>query len=132
MASATRHISVAIERNARDVYDYMADPHNMSKWATGLAGKPLEFEDGHWVASSPMGRVTVEFTEQNSMGVLDHIVTLSSGEAVLNAVRVIPDGDDESEIVFTIRKRNMTDTQFEADTQAVVADLKMLKTILEA
>lgn len=126
-----RHVSVSIGRPADEVYAYAADPANLSAWAAGLAGQPLEKKDGRWVAQSPMGEVAVEFTPPNDYGVLDHVVTLPSGERVLNPVRVLADGD-RSDVVFTIRRRDMTEAQFDADSDAVARDLTTLKEILEA
>lgn len=79
-----------------------------------------------------MGRVTVTFTGHNDFGVLDHTVTLPSGEKVYNPLRVIPDGD-VSEVVFTLRRRpEMSDEEFAQDTAAVQADLGSLKRVIEA
>jgi hypothetical protein len=91
----------------------------------------MEQTDGQWVAESPMGRVTVSFVDRNAFGVLDHVVTLPSGDRVYNPLRVIPYGD-ASEVVFTLRRQpGMTDEQFRADADAVRADLGSLKRLLE-
>lgn len=132
MPSKSLHLSVVIERPAAAVYDYAADPANLPHWAVGLASTTVEQLDGQWVADSPMGRVTVSFAERNDFGVLDHVVTLPSGESVYNPLRVIPDGD-ASEVVFTLRRQpGMTDDQFDQDAAAVRADLDSLKRVLEA
>lgn len=132
MASESRHLSTVIERPTAAVYDYALDPTNLPHWAAGLARATVEQVNGQWVADSPMGRITVEFVERNNLGVLDHFVTLPSGESVYNAVRVIADGD-ASEVVFTLRRQpGMTDSQFNQDADAVQADLEALKQILEA
>jgi hypothetical protein len=39
-----------------------------------------------------MGRVGFAFAERNEYGVLDHEVTLPSGEVLYNPMRVVPDG----------------------------------------
>ena len=132
MASESRHLSIVIERPTAAVYDYAADPANLPHWAAGLASTTVEQLDGQWVANSPMGRVTVSFAERNDFGVLDHVVTLPSGDSVYNPLRVIPDGD-ASEVVFTLRRQpGMTDDQFNQDADAVRADLDSLKRVFEA
>ncbi len=79
-----------------------------------------------------MGQVAVTFAPANDYGILDHDVTLSSGDTVYNPVRVIPDGD-HSEVVFTIRRRDgVTGYEFAEDAAAVNADLQRLKGLLEA
>lgn len=127
----TRHLTVAIGRPADDVYRYAANPVHLPEWASGLARQPVENVDGRFLVASPMGPVTVEFVGPNPFGVLDHVVTLPSGERVVNPVRVIPDGDNACEVVFTIRQRQMSDEQFDADTDVVMADLDALKRIAE-
>ena len=87
--------------------------------------------DGQWVADSPMGRIVVAFAPGNDFGVLDHDVTLPSGQTIHNPMRVIQDGEG-SEVVFTLRRRpELTDAAFAADAEAVQADLRSLKQRLE-
>lgn len=71
-----------------EVYDFAADPLNLPKWAAGLAGSEVERDGDQWFTESPMGRVTFTFAPQNDFGVLDHDVTLPSGEIVYNPLRV--------------------------------------------
>ncbi|WP_435250837.1 SRPBCC family protein [Streptomyces tendae] len=128
----SRHLGVHIDRAAADVYAYASNPANLPAWAHGL-GTSIEKRADHWVAeSAPMGRVTVTFTPPNDLGVLDHDVTLPSGETVHNPVRVIADGT-VSEVVFTLRRRPGTsDADFERDAAVVTADLARLKELLES
>jgi hypothetical protein len=132
MGSKSQHISIDIKRPMSEVYDFAADPLNLPKWAAGLAGSKVE-RDGHqWFTESPMGRVTFTFAPRNDFGVLDHDVTLPSGQIVYNPLRVISDGD-ECEVVFTLRQRpEMTDEDFERDADAVAKDLATLKSVVES
>ncbi len=124
------HLSIHVERPASEAYDYAADPANLPQWAAGL-GSSVEQADDRWFAETPGGRVEVAFAARNPFGVLDHEVTLPSGEVVYNPMRVIPDGTG-CEVVFTLRRRaGMTDEDFAGDAEAVRADLATLKQILE-
>lgn len=106
-------------------------PANLPEWAPGLA-RSIEQVDGRWVADSPMGPVVVAFVARNDHGVLDHEVTLPSGETVLNPMRVLADGHG-SEVVFTVRSRaGMSDEDLAHDVEAVATDLAALKRVLEA
>lgn len=131
----SRHVSVWIGAAPDAVYEFAADPQNLPRWAAGLAeGQVRRSADG-WVADSPMGRVSVEFTPLNEFGVLDHVVRLSSGEAVYNPMRVIPAGPGEAgcEVVFTVRRRaGVTDDEFESDAAMVAADLDALRRLFDA
>lgn len=129
-ASGSLHISTHIDRLAQEVYDYASDPANLPEWAAGL-GSSVDRVDGQWVAESPMGRVVVAFVARNQFGVLDHHVTLPSGETVYNPVRVIVDGTG-CEVVFTLRRQPETsDEDFARDADAVSADLVALKRVME-
>ncbi|MGP4110464.1 SRPBCC family protein [Streptomyces sp. 4N509B] len=127
----SRHISTHVDRPLQHVYDFAADPHNLTVWAAGLARSVEEGEDGRWLVDSPMGRAVVVFAPRNAFGVLDHAVTLPSGETVHNPMRVLPDGDG-CEVVFTVRRRpGMSEEEFERDAAAVRADLDALRRVME-
>ena len=127
----TRHVREWIDRPASAVYTFVADPGNLPQWAAGLSSG-IEQVDGEWIADSPMGRVGVRFATANQFGVLDHDVTLPSGQVFHNPMRVVADGD-ASEVVFTVRRQpEMTDEEFERDAAAVASDLATLKRLLES
>lgn len=130
-ANDSRHLGIVIERSAQEVYDYAVEPSHLPEWAAGV-GRSVEQVGGVWYADAPMGRVTIRFVPRNDHGVLDHDVTLPSGETVTNPLRVLPRGAD-SEVVFTLRRGpEMTAEDFEQDAKAVRADLLRLKAVLEA
>lgn len=131
MHPESKHVSEWIERAAGEVYEYVLDPVNLPRWAPGL-GHAVESVGGQWFVDSPMGRVGLAFAPRNHFGVLDHEVTLPSGEVVDNPMRVIA-GGNACEVVFTLRRRpDMSDTDFARDAEAVAADLARLKRVLEA
>jgi len=130
MQHESKHLSEWIARPAREVYEFAVEPANLPSWAPGL-GSAVEQVDGRWFVQTAMGRVGLEFAPRNDFGVLDHDVTMPSGEVVHNPMRVIADGDG-CEIVFTLRRQEgMTDGEFAADAQAVAADLARLKHLME-
>jgi hypothetical protein len=132
MLSRSAHISIGIDRPATTVYDFAADPLNLPRWAAGLAGSTVDHDGERWFTDSPMGRVTFTFVPHNDFGVLDHDVTLPTGETVYNPMRVIRDGDG-CEVVFTLRQRpGVTDEDFQLDADSVAQDLATLKSLVEA
>ena len=102
MPSESRQISESIDRPAAEVYDYAADPANLPEWAPGL-GSSVENIDGRWFVETPAGRAGFAFVERNEFGVLDHEVTLPSGDVIYNPMRVVPNGDG-CEVVFSLRR----------------------------
>ncbi len=128
----SRHVSISIPRPPGQVYRYIIDPANLPAWAAGLGGS-IEQVGDDWFADSPMGRVQVRFVPENDLGVADHDVTLPTGDTVRNPLRVLPDGSDGCELVFTVRRQPAhSAAEFEADCEAVQRDLATLKQILEA
>ncbi len=81
MPSETRHIGKWITRGAAEVYEYASDPVHLPEWAPGL-GSSVENLDGRWFVDSPSGKVGFAFVERNPYGVLDHEVTLPSGDVI--------------------------------------------------
>lgn len=127
----SRHIGVVIAAPRDAVVAFVRDPRTLPRWAAGLArGDIGSTEDGGLVLDSPMGRVTVRFAPENPFGVLDHDVTLPSGEVTNNPMRVLvhPDG---AEVVFTVRQGDASDAEFRRDAGLVEADLQRLKGLLE-
>ena len=130
MTSESRHLSEWIDRPAGEVYEYALEPANLPRWAPGL-GSSVEKVDDRWFVETSEGRAGLAFVRRNEFGVLDHDVTLPSGEVVYNPMRVIAD-DRGCEVVFTLRRRpGMSDENFKADADAVTADLARLKQVLE-
>lgn len=124
----SRHISVVIAATRDEVYSFAADPDNLSRWAAGLASG-VRRDGDLLITQSPMGEVSVRFAPPNPFGVLDHDVTLPDGTVVANPLRVLehPDG---AEVIFTVRQRDLSDDEFEADCAAVEGDLEALRQVV--
>jgi uncharacterized protein YndB with AHSA1/START domain len=130
MTDESRHVSVRVARPAAEVYAYAADPAHLPEWAAGLASG-VDHEDGRWFADSPMGRVELRFAPPNDLGVLDHDVVEPDGTTTSNPMRVVP-APEGSEVIFTVRRRGMSDDELERDVAAVRADLEALARVVEA
>jgi hypothetical protein len=126
----SRTISVAIDRAPADVYAYVYDAANMPRWATAFVRAIRQDGDG-WIVETPDGVMPLRFVPRNELGVLDHTVTVSPGQDVLNPMRVVPNGGG-SEVLFTVfQLPGMSDERFAVDCGYVQHDLRALKTVLE-
>jgi hypothetical protein len=126
-----RHVSVSILRSPEAVYAFVANAENLPRWASGL-GDRVQREGAEWLAEGPLGRVRIRFAPENDLGVLDHEVTLPSGDAVKNPLRVVANGGG-SELTFTLFCLPGTSAErFAEDAAWVERDLKKLKALLEA
>jgi hypothetical protein len=131
MTHQSRHLSVSINRDAREVYNFVCVPENFPRWASGL-GRLLKKLNDEWVAETLEGPVKVRFSERNEFGVLDHWVSPTPGLEIYIPMRVIPNGGG-SELLFTLfRLADMSDDKFAADAEWVKGDLTSLKKLLES
>ena len=130
MARESRKLSVSIGRPAAQAYEFLAQPENFAKWASGL-GASLRRAGADWVVETPEGPATVCFTERNSHGVLDHAVSLPRGGSVYVPLRVVAKGDGCELVLTLFRQPGMSDEKFAADAEWVMRDLQAAKRILE-
>jgi uncharacterized membrane protein len=126
----SRHVSISINNSTEKVYEFASDPENLPKWAAGVGGS-IKNVNGEWIADSPMGMVKIKFADKNKCGILDHDVTLPSGETFYNPMRVFPNKDG-SELIFTLYQRpGMSDRDFRKDEEQIKTDLEKLKDLVE-
>ncbi|MFL5814362.1 MAG: SRPBCC family protein [Bdellovibrionia bacterium] len=131
MIYPAKQISVSIQRSVTDVYEFASDPENLPKWAAGLSRSTITRSGDEWIADSPMGQVRVKFAPSNPFGVMDHDVTLPSGDVNHNPFRVVKNGEG-SEVIFTLyRLPSMSDSSFDQDAKLIETDLLKLQSILQ-
>jgi hypothetical protein len=131
MTHPSRNLGVSINRNVKDVYDFVCVPENFPRWASGL-GKSLQRVDGEWLAETQGGKVRIRFSERNEYGVLDHWVSTEPGLLIYVPMRIIENGSG-CELIFTLfRLPDMSDEAFAADAEWVMRDLTALKSLLES
>jgi hypothetical protein len=68
MTLASRTLQVSVARPPADVYNFVADPQNLPKWARGLCRSIRRSETG-WIVDTEQGEIQVRFVERNSLGV---------------------------------------------------------------
>lgn len=127
----SKTMSVSIGRSQKDVYDFVSNPTNLSRWASGL-GTSVESVSGEWVARTPQGPVKFRFVGRNDFGVLDHYVSPRAGVEIYIPMRVVSNGEGSELIVTLFRQPDMSDTAFQEDAEWVRRDLNALKKLLEA
>lgn len=123
-------LHVTIARGAGAVYDFLAEPRNFPRWASGLADG-LAPEGEWWSADGPAGPIRVRFSPRNPYGVADHEVRLDSGETVHVPLRVVPQGEGSLVMLTLFRQPAHTDASFDADRQWVERDLQRLRALLQ-
>lgn len=129
-----RTLSMCIRRCPTAVYEFMANPYNLPLWASGLGSsiRAGASADQGWIAETEQGAITIHFSPINDFGVLDHVVTLTSGVSLFVPMRVLINGNGSEVLLTLFRQQNMSDERFEMDAEWVVRDLMALKQLLES
>jgi hypothetical protein len=126
--SPARTISESIDCPPDRVYEFVSDPRNLPRWSFFGA---VTRDGEEWRVETPEGTVGFRFIERNALGVLDHVVTLGSGEEVRVPMRVVPNGDGSEVLLTVFRSPGTTEQAFAADAGQVQRDLATLKRVLE-
>lgn len=126
----SRCLSITIERSFNDAYEFLRQPLNFSRWASGLANS-LHQVDGRWMAGTPEGPMEVRFSAPNAFGVLDHWVYPASGAPIYIPLRLIENGSGCELSLTLFHLPHMTEEKFAADAEWVMKDLKAAKQVLE-
>lgn len=128
--SISRTISVSIKRDPKVVYEFVLNLENFPRWARSTF-QSIKQLNGNWVAETIQGSVTIDLTERNNFGILDHFVKLSSGAVIFVPMRVIKNGEG-SEVIFTLfQTADMPYDKFAEDAKSVEQGLNILKILVE-
>jgi hypothetical protein len=126
-----RNISISIDREWREVYEFAHVPQNFPRWASGLASS-LREDGSDWVTDTPEGQVRVRFTPRNDFGVLDHHVTLPNGARLFVPLRVVANGPGAEVILTLFVLSGTTEEIVSGDIESISSDLAALKSLLES
>ena len=126
----SRTVSVSIFCPARDACEFIRNPSNLPRWATGLGGSATYVNDD-WHIETPAGPAILRFVPANDFGVVDHEVILTAGGTTRVPMRVLPNGEGCEVTVTLFQPDNMTEREFSRDVNWVKRDLEGLRTVLE-
>lgn len=126
-----RPLSISIQLDWQAAYDFLSQPENFPKWASGLC-QAIKQVEGKWIAQTQQGEVAVRFTPHNEFGVLDHYVIPEQGAEIYVPMRVIANGAGCELGLTLFRLPEMSDQKFAEDIVWVERDLKAVKALLEA
>jgi hypothetical protein len=122
------HISILAP--PQEVIAFLSDMSNWKTWAPWI--RSVRKSSGRdWTLDTHAGLMKVRFVESNSLGVLDHEVTLASGVTVLNSMRVLANGSGSELVMVLFQSPEASTEEFERDIQAVRDDLARIKNVAE-
>ena len=124
-------VHISILAPPQQVIAFLGDMNNWKTWAPWIRSVSRS-SARDWTLDTEAGPMKVRFVEQNSLGVLDHEVTLASGVMVLNSMRVLANGSGSELVMVVFQSPEASTEQFERDVQAVREDLARIKKVVEA
>lgn len=122
--------SISIEAEPRRVFQFVADPAHLPRWAVGFA-KAVRRDGERWCVTTGTGETWVRVRTDAATGVVDFVMTPAPGIEVVASSRVLARGA-ASEYVFTqMQPVGMPDEEFARSAAAVGHELTVLKALLE-
>ncbi|MEU1406693.1 SRPBCC family protein [Streptomyces sp. NPDC005728] len=123
--------TVSIDRPVAEVFAFLADPANWSKWAVVNIQSIESTDDPDWWAmSTPVGPARLRLRPDAELGVLDHDYVDDTASWRVPA-RVVPNGDGAEFMITFCQPPTFEDRFFDEQTALVDTELSALKEILE-
>jgi polyketide cyclase/dehydrase/lipid transport protein len=122
--------SISIEADPRTVFEFVADPAHLPRWAVGFA-KAVRKDGDRWLVGTGAGELPVRVRADPATGVVDFLMSPAPGVEVAASSRVVARGAG-SEYVFTqVQAPGMPEEAFARSVAALVHELTVLKALLE-
>ena len=122
---------IAVDVGHRQLFEFVADPGNLPRWAVGFC-RAIRRGDDHWIAETPQGEVAIRYVIDPSLGVVDFYMSPASGTEVAAFSRVVPNGDGAVYIFTQFQTPGMPDEAFEAQVRALKEELVVLRALMHA
>jgi hypothetical protein len=126
--------TVAIDAPAKHVFEFVADPGNLPRWAVGFC-RAIRRDDvapDRWIVTTAQGELPIRFVTDPTLGVVDFYIAPAPGVEAAAFSRVVPNGGG-AEYVFTqFQAPGMPDGVFERQVHALVEELQVLRALIGA
>jgi len=125
-------IKVAIERPYGEVYEFLAEPLNFTRWAANPDSVMEPLDGGYWLVEVPSGVRSIRFAPRNNFGNLDYeILPIPAHPGHVTPVRLIANGAGCELLLVWMQQPGITDERFASEVVWVRSDLQRLKALLE-
>ena len=129
---ASEVVKVSIKRPYAEVYEFLADPMNFTRWASvpGSIMEPLGGND--WLVDLPSGRRVLRIMPRNNFGVFDY-QTFEPGQdgGPTTPARLVVNQEGADLHLVWFQREGVTDERFRSELEWAASDLQRLKTLLE-
>ena len=128
----SRTVTINIARSPDDVFNFLLDPTNLSRWTMVKNGRQLpDVGPYSWAFDGPRGSVVVHFSPPNPLFVLDYRMQMGPQIVHAAAMRVIRNGAGCVLTHTSVQQPLVSDAVFASEEEWMNSDLMVLKTLLE-
>jgi uncharacterized membrane protein len=129
--SASNTQAVTIDASADELFDFLADPENLPRWAVGFC-RSIRRDTDRWVVATAQGEVAIRYVTDRALGVIDFLLSPAPGVEAAAFSRVIPNGGG-AEYVFTqFQAPGVPDEVFAGQVAALTEELHILQRLVRA
>jgi hypothetical protein len=129
MRADTQATNIAASEN--DVFQFLASPENLPRWAVGFA-RGIHREDDIWIVETAQGELPIRLVSDAARGTIDFHMTVAPGVEAVAYSWVVPNGSG-AEYVFTqFQGQGMPDEIFAAQCAALGEELALLPILFRA
>lgn len=122
-------VSVTIGSAPHEVYNFVSDINHWPQFSD-FAPSVTE-KNGYWIIHSPQGDVVLKPYFYPDLSILDHLVTLPSGQEVLIPYRVVPNEQGSELIMTNFQAPGDSDQAYAEQLEWMKKELLTIKDILE-
>jgi hypothetical protein len=131
-SSDTRAVTIGAPANV--VFEFVADPENLPRWAIGFCRairRDGEAPD-RWIVTTAQGDLPIRYVTDAALGVIDFYLSVAPGVEAAAFSRVVPNAEGAEYIFTQFQAPGMPDEVFEGQVRALVAELQVLRSFIEA
>ena len=123
--------AVSIDGPAAQVFDFVADPENLPKWAVGFC-HAIRRDGDRWFVRTAQGEIAIRYVTDRALGVVDFYLSPAPGVEAAAFSRVLPNGGG-AEYVFTqFQGAGVPDEVFAGQVAALAQELRVLQALVRA
>lgn len=123
--------SAAVDAGPSELFDFLADPRNLPRWAVGFC-RAIRSDGDRWVATTPQGEVSIRYVTNRDSGTIDFHISPAPAVEFTAFSRVLPNGDG-AEYVFTqYQLPGMSADLFAGQIAALAEELHVVQSIMRA
>lgn len=132
--SRTDTQTVTLAAPPHDVFDFVANPENLPRWAIGFCHsiRRDERSGDRWVVTTGNGDITVRYVTDRALGVVDFHLSPAPGVETVAYSRVVSNADGAEYIFTQLQAPGMADDVFEAQVDALREELVVLQALVRA